>query len=676
MFRLPLTRHALAISVAGIAILSAACGGSGGGGFSSNTTAITVPAHLFGANLSWNNLGQGIVDGGELVRDRSFRQGSSVWLPVLNGGTITFNTSGGDPAPAGGNALAGSATLTRSAAGFTCVYQQLLAGLESGASYALNFSSNAASGTQTLSVFLVDGSFNAIAQQSLFSVAGWQQHALTLAPSASANPAQIGICLTTAGSVDIDEIRLSKTTAPAIKTAVKTELANLGVKSLRWPGGTLLDTFDWKQSVGPVLSRGEQTAESNNETAALGLHEFLNLCEELNIVPLIGVNVLATSQSAADLVEYISGSSATTQGALRAANGRITPWTNVRYFEIGNEPSTSYKGSGLDDNAGANYAQLAQPIAIAMRTKAATLGVTIETSAIAETSFQLADWLAAGATSAVRLLKNWNAQTFASGSGLNANVQFVHGHFYTDFAPYSSASDFHALMGSGALLARTLNEKITPSTGSLTIWITEYQVAIESGGVIQPAYTLDYQSGLVVADMLMSMIEQRVAGAHLFNLSQENVYGMLKPSANFGWRPAAWVFNLFSAMAGETRLDLTLTSTGVLTTDTYTVATGVGNIPANLSYHKLSGIATRNASTGRPRVILLNRDDTTDATITITVPGYTLGSATVRRYQNANLSADNETVGNTVTLTSQSVSAATPFQISVPKNSLVRVDFN
>jgi alpha-L-arabinofuranosidase len=674
MFKFGLSDHMLRLSLLSLTILSVGC--SGGGSSSSSAPAITVPAKLFGANLSWNILGNGIVDGGELIRDRSFRQGSTLWLPVLNGGTVSFNASGGDSSPAGGNAIAGSTTLTRSSAGYTCVYQQLLADLESSATYALNFSSNAASGTQTLYAFLVDGSYGTLAQQSLSSSNGWQQHALTLSPSASTNPALLGICLSTAGSVDIDEVRLSKATTPAIKTAVKSQLTNLGVKSLRWPGGTLLDTFDWKLSVGPVLSRGEQIAEANYETPALGLHEFLNLCEELNIVPLVGVNVLDTSQSAADLVEYITGSGSTTQGALRVANGRNLPWTNVRYFEIGNEPSTSYKGVGLADNAGTNYVSLARPIITAMRAKASSLGVTIETSAVSEASFQLADWLAAGTTSTVRLLKNWNGQTFASGTGLTSDTQFVHGHFYANFAPYSSISDYRALMGSGALLTRTLNEKIAPLTGSLPIWITEYQVAVESSGSIQPAYTLDYQSGLIVADMLMSMIEQRVPAAHLFNLSQENVYGMLKPSSNFGWRPAAWAFSIFSPLAGETKLDLTMTSTGVLTSDTYTVPTGSGNIPSNLSYRKLSGVATRNASTGKPRVIVLNRDDTTDAMVTLAVPGYTLSSATIYRYQNASLSANNETAGNTVTVTSQAVSAATPFQLNVPKYSLVRVDFN
>jgi hypothetical protein len=669
------TRRRLTISAIGVAMLSVAC--SGGGGTSPPTAAVTtIPATLFGANLPWNNLGQGIIDGGELVRDRSFRQGNSLWLPVLNGGTVTFNISGGDTAPAGGNALAGSTTLDRSSTGFTCVYQSLLANLESGANYALNFSSKAASGVQYMSVVLVDGSFNTVAQQSFVSTSSWQQNAAILAPATNASSAQIGICITSAGSVDIDEVRLSKMTQPTIKAIVKTQLRNLGVKSLRWPGGTLVDMFDWKQSVGPVLTRGEQLAESTNETPALGLHEFLDLCEELNITPLISVNVLSGAQSATDLIEYISGDSATTQGALRIANGRAAPWANVRYFEIGNEPSSAYKGNELDDNAGANYALLAQPVIAAMLTKAATLSVTIETGAISEASFQLADWLASGSTSSVRMLENWNGQVFANGSGLTSDAQFVSGHFYTDFAPYVVATDFPSLMGSGTLLKRTLTEKIMPLTGPLPIWITEYQVAIESGGAIQPAYTLDYQSGLVVADMLMGMIEQHVAGAHLFNLSQENVYGMLKPSANFGWRPAAWAFSLFSPLAGEARLDLSLTAMGVKPTDTYTVPAGVGNIPTNLSYRKLTGIATRNGLTGRPRAIIFNRDDTSDAVVTLTIPGYTLGSAMIYRYQNASLNTNNETISNTVALTSVTAGPATPFQINVPKNSLVRVDFN
>lgn len=100
--------------------------------------------------MHWNAQGDGIVVGGELSRDRSFQQTTTFWLPIENGGTVTFSSATGDPSPAGGNAADGFAELTRVAIGATCVYQVLLAGLQNTA-FSIYFSANTASDAVTFS---------------------------------------------------------------------------------------------------------------------------------------------------------------------------------------------------------------------------------------------------------------------------------------------------------------------------------------------------------------------------------------------------------------------------------------------------------------------------------------------------------------------------------------------
>jgi hypothetical protein len=666
-----------------LAALLSACGGGGGGGSNGGgstppTAPIDpVPVTLFGVNVHWNALGDGMVEGGELIRDRSFRQQQTTpyWLPVANGGSVTFSSTDGDLSPAGGNATAGYVRMVRADAGATCVYQSLLDGVQ-GTAYSVYFSANAVSGAANVLVVLTDASYRTLAQTTAnLTSTGWQHLNDSLTPAASAT-AMVGLCLTSAGTLDIDEVRVFRTAAPAIKTTAKTRLTELGVKSLRWPGGTLVDDFFWQRSVGPLLNRGELSDEFGNfETPSLGLHEFLNLCEELNLVPVIGVNVLNDAANAADLVEYILGSGTTPQGARRAANGRSAPW-NVRYFELGNEPSARYAPAN-EPNAGSAYVAAARPVASAMRGKASTFGKSIDVSALSEATYQLADWLPGNPAPAAQMLANWNAQVMQPGSsGLVDSAQFVHGHFYAYDDRYAATGGgFPALMGSGELLRRMLTARL-PRTRP--IWITEYQVAIKdpiNPALIDPAYTLDYQSGLVVADMLMTLVSERVAGAQVFNLSQRSAFGLLKHDADWRPRPAAQVFRLFAPLAGEERLAVTLAVTLPASyMNSRTLSIGVGTIPAGLTYAKVSAIATRTAA-GKPRVLVINRDDATDVTVQLTVAGQGV-SASVTRYQHANLSANNET-GTVVSLGPPvTVSGTALSQLSVPRHSLVRVDFN
>ena len=117
-------------------------------------------------------------------------------------------------------------------------------------------------------------------------------------------------------------------------------LKELKVPVMRWPGGCFADDYHWMDGIGPLENRAK--ISNNNwggtmEDNSFGTHEFLNLCEMLDIEPYISGNVgSGTVEEMAKWVEYMTSGSQSTMANLRRANGREEPW-KVKYFGIGNE---------------------------------------------------------------------------------------------------------------------------------------------------------------------------------------------------------------------------------------------------------------------------------------------------------------------------------------------------
>ena len=142
-----------------------------------------------------------------------------------------------------------------------------------------------------------------------------------------------------------------------IKADFKALYEDAGFGSIRYPGGTISNLFNWKTSIGPVESRKNQ------------IHGFYNNPGQGGIAPNFGLTEIATfaedvdseivyvyslgrgsAQDAADLIEYLNASVGTNPNggidwaAVRAANGHAEPY-GVRYFEIGNEMQQAWAGS-------------------------------------------------------------------------------------------------------------------------------------------------------------------------------------------------------------------------------------------------------------------------------------------------------------------------------------------
>lgn len=116
-------------------------------------------------------------------------------------------------------------------------------------------------------------------------------------------------------------------------------LKQLNSPIYRWPGGNFVSGYDWKDGIGnrDLRPPRKNPAWTGIESNDVGIHEFIDLCREIDAEPFVAVNTgLADVESAAGNVEYINGGIDTEMGRLRADNGHPEPF-GVRWWAVGNE---------------------------------------------------------------------------------------------------------------------------------------------------------------------------------------------------------------------------------------------------------------------------------------------------------------------------------------------------
>jgi alpha-N-arabinofuranosidase len=144
------------------------------------------------------------------------------------------------------------------------------------------------------------------------------------------------------------------------------KLAAMKPKFLRFPGGNYLegdhisDRYEWKKTIGPLVDRPTHTSPwGYHSSDGMGLLEFLQWCEDLDLEPVVGVyagyslrqehvnpgpDLEPYVQDALDEIEYITGGADTKWGSVRARDGHPKPFP-LTYVEIGNEDVFDHSGS-------------------------------------------------------------------------------------------------------------------------------------------------------------------------------------------------------------------------------------------------------------------------------------------------------------------------------------------
>ncbi|NQU10050.1 hypothetical protein HQ590_04625, partial [bacterium] len=110
---------------------------------------------------------------------------------------------------------------------------------------------------------------------------------------------------------------------------------------LRYPGGCATAYFDWQERVGPQAQRPRaklfRGSGGQPQSTAFGIPEAWALCQELGAELYLTVNAHTQStEDAANLVEYLNGTTPTKWADLRRAHGREEPY-GVKLFGLGNE---------------------------------------------------------------------------------------------------------------------------------------------------------------------------------------------------------------------------------------------------------------------------------------------------------------------------------------------------
>ncbi|MCT9002415.1 arabinosylfuranosidase ArfA [Microbacterium memoriense] len=140
----------------------------------------------------------------------------------------------------------------------------------------------------------------------------------------------------------------------------------LGVSTIRYPGGNFVSGYRWEDGIGPVSERPRRLdlAWHATETNEVGLHEFQAWLDRVGSELMLAVNLgTRSTEEALDLLEYANTSVDTTRTRERAANGRAEPF-GVTVWCLGNEMDGPWQlgHRGADD-----YGKLASRTAKAMR---------------------------------------------------------------------------------------------------------------------------------------------------------------------------------------------------------------------------------------------------------------------------------------------------------------------
>lgn len=312
---------------------------------------------------------------GELVQDRTFRSSRSDtenWIPVPQG--TAHGSVATDPTTGPSSALPSSLKITVMTTDEHDAYGIRNRGwwgvplrantTYSGSVYAKADKPGMAAGVRISLVANDTGKVWATAQ--LPGLSGeWKQYNFVLKTGGDVPPTannQIVLSVDRPGNVWVQQLSVFPPTYKNRVNGNRVDLMELMAamhpQFLRLPGGNYLEgdhineRFDWKKTIGPLVDRpGHRSPWRYWSTDGLGLLEYLEWCEDLNMQPVLAVyagyslqqevvkagpDLEPYVQDALDEIEYVTGDVSTKWGAERAKDGHPAPFA-LKYVEIGNE---------------------------------------------------------------------------------------------------------------------------------------------------------------------------------------------------------------------------------------------------------------------------------------------------------------------------------------------------
>ena len=154
--------------------------------------------------------------------------------------------------------------------------------------------------------------------------------------------------------------------AYGFRTDVMNLVRELGVTTIRYPGGNFVSGYRWEDGIGPREQRPKRLdlAWHSLETNQVGLHEFVGWCERVGAEPMLALNLgTRGTLEALELLEYTNIRAGSALAEQRVANGSPDPF-GVRMWCLGNEMDGPWQ---LGHRSAEDYGKIASQTARAMR---------------------------------------------------------------------------------------------------------------------------------------------------------------------------------------------------------------------------------------------------------------------------------------------------------------------
>ena len=430
----------------------------------------------------------------------------------------------------------------------------------------------------------------------------------------------------------------------------------LGVSTIRYPGGNFVSGFKWEDSVGPVADRPRRLdlAWHSTETNEVGLHEFAEWLDKVGSDLMLAVNLgTRGTAEALDLLEYTNIRSGTAFSQRRIDNGRTEPF-GVNMWCLGNEMDGPWQ---LGHRSADDYGKLASQTAKAMRQIDPDLQLVVCGSSSAHMP-TFGEWERVVLTHAYDDVdyischayyeeKNGDLGSFlASSVDMDRFIESV----------VATADHVKAVNGS--------DKTIDISFDEWNVWyIDRYHGVDKITGVdnwpvaprlLEDAYSV--ADAVVFGSLMISLLKHadRVTSASLAQLVNVIAPIMTEPDGP-AWRQTTFFpFATTSRLAQGTALAVKLEAP-TYDTEVY------GTVPL------VDAVATYDAATGSSAVFLVNRSQDSDVTITIDIAALgAVGVLSAVTLSDADTSASN-TRGDTdrVGLTPNETTVATDSTVTI-----------
>ncbi|MGN9842217.1 arabinosylfuranosidase ArfA [Nonomuraea sp. H19] len=154
--------------------------------------------------------------------------------------------------------------------------------------------------------------------------------------------------------------------ADGLRQDVLALIRELGVTTVRYPGGNFVSGYRWEDTVGPREQRPVRLdlAWRSTETNEFGLGEFMDFCAETGTEPMMAVNLGTRGvEDAVRLLEYCNHAAGTELSDRRIAHGGKEPY-GIRMWCLGNEMDGAWQ---IGHKTAEEYGRLAAETARAMR---------------------------------------------------------------------------------------------------------------------------------------------------------------------------------------------------------------------------------------------------------------------------------------------------------------------